>query len=127
MQQAAAFRISARERKLRPSTTRCVARVALAEGQDVARLGRAEAVDRLVVVADHGHVAVVAGEQLHERGLRLVGVLHLVDHQPAPAAAQVRQPGRVLAQQPHGEREQIVERPGVAALEFFLGRVPDGG
>ena len=83
---------------------------------------RAEAVDRLVVVADHGHVAVAAGEQVHERGLRLVGVLHLVDHQPAPAAAQVREPVRVLAQQPHREDEQVVEGERVAALELLVER-----
>ena len=95
-----------------------VRRVAVAEAQDVAGLGGAEAVDRLVVVAGAGDVAVGAGEQVQQRGLRLVGVLHLVDDQPAPARPQVREPVRVLGEQPHREDQQIVEGERVAALEF---------
>ena len=104
-----------------------VAGVALAEAQDVARLGAAEAVDQLVLVADRGQVAGRPGEQLEQRGLRLVGVLQLVDDQPAPARAQVREPLRLLAQQPHREHEQVIERPRVAALELALARPPHGG
>src|SRR3954453_16042014 len=39
---------------------------------------------------------------------------HFIPDEPAPTAAQVRQSGRVLAQQPHREDEEIVERPRVA-------------
>ena len=104
-----------------------MAGVALAEAQDVARLGAAEAVDELILVADRRQVAGGPGEQFEQRGLRLVGVLQLVDDQPAPARAQVGEPLRLLAQQPHREGEQVIERPRVAALELALTRPPHGG
>ena len=71
-------------------------------------VGRAEAVDRLVVVADHGHVAVRRREQLDEPVLRGVGVLVLVDEQRAEA---MRQPLADLGEleQPDGPRDQVVE------------------
>jgi hypothetical protein len=90
-----------------------VRRVAVAEAQDVAGLRGAEAVDRLVVVARAGDVAVGPGEQVQQRGLRLVGVLHLVDDQPAPARPQVREPVRMLGEQSDRADEQIVEGEGV--------------
>ena len=42
-----------------------------------------EAVDRLRVVADDRQIAVLGGEQLEPAVLDLVGVLVLVDHDPA--------------------------------------------
>ena len=90
-----------------------VRRVAVAEAQDVAGLGAAEAVDRLVVVAGAGDVAVRPGEQVQQARLRLVGVLHLVDDEPFPALAQVREAVRVLGEQPHRVHEQVVERERV--------------
>ena len=95
-----------------------VRRVAVAEAQDVAGLGAAEPVDRLVVVAGAGDVAVRPGEQVQQARLRLVGVLHLVDDQPFPALAQVREPVRVLGQQPHRVHEQVVERERVRRCEL---------
>ena len=110
-----------------PSTIARWRGVALAEGEDVARLGAAEAVDRLVVVADHGHVAVGAGEQVHERGLRLVGVLHLVDDQPAPArrAGARAGAGARAAAAPRRRAGRRSER--VAALELGVDAAPHGG
>ena len=102
-----------------------VLRVALAEGEDVARLGAAEAVDQLVVVADAREAAVGAGEQREQRGLRRVGVLQLVDDEPAPAPAQVREPVRMLGQQPHRVDEQVVEAERVALGELDVGGAPD--
>jgi hypothetical protein len=68
------------------------------EALHVLDLGAAPAVDRLVVVADHEHLAAVAGEQAHERVLHAVGVLELVDEQLPEALAVVREQRLVLAQ-----------------------------
>ena len=50
------------------------------EVEDVAQVGAAPLVDRLVRVADDGQVAVHAGELLDQQVLRPVGVLILVHH-----------------------------------------------
>ena len=65
---------------------RRIAEVAV-EVEDVADVRVAESVDRLVLVADHGQVAVLAGEQLQESVLGAVGVLVLVDQHPAKDSA----------------------------------------
>ena len=57
------------------------------EVEDVADVGVAEAVDRLVLVADHHQVAVLGGEQLQQPVLGVVGVLVLVDEDVAEGAA----------------------------------------
>ena len=57
--------------------------VAILELEDVADRRAAEAVDRLIVVADDGHVTVALGEQRNEFGLGTVGVLELVDQHKA--------------------------------------------
>ena len=57
------------------------------EIEDVADVGVAEAVDRLIVVADHHQVAVLGGEQLQQPVLGVVGVLVLVDEDVAEDAA----------------------------------------
>src|SRR3546814_14326000 len=55
------------------------AREVLLEAQDVADLGAAPGIDRLVVVADAGAVAVLLGEQAQPQILGDVGVMVLVD------------------------------------------------
>ena len=65
--------------------------VPLAELEDVADRRAAELVDRLVVVAHHGHVAVRRGDQRDELRLRPVRVLELV-HQHVPEARLHRAP-----------------------------------
>ena len=62
-----------------PSAVRELAR----EVEDAAHVGAAEAVDRLVGVADDGQVAAVAGERPQQRDLAGVGVLVLVDEDVA--------------------------------------------
>ena len=57
------------------------------EVEDVADVGVAEAVDRLVLVADDHQVAVLCGEQLQQPVLGVVGVLVLVDQDVAEGAA----------------------------------------
>ena len=92
----AASRISARERKFRPSTISRVTGVALAEAEDVPGVGVAPAVDQLVVVAAHAQVPVRAGEQVDEHRLRVAGVLELVGQDPPPPLPQPREPVRML-------------------------------
>ena len=57
------------------------AREILLEPQDVADLGAAPAVDRLVVVADAAQIAAALGQQPQPEILRDVGVLVFVDQQ----------------------------------------------
>jgi hypothetical protein len=68
------------------------------EALHVLDLGAAPAVDGLVVVADHEHLAAVAGEQAHEGVLHAVGVLELVHEQLPEALPVMRQQGLVVAQ-----------------------------
>ena len=93
-------------------------RVALLEAQDVPRVGVPPAVDQLVVIAAHAQVAVRAGEQVDERRLRVAGVLELVGQKPPPSLPQPRQPVRLLTQQPHRKRQQVVELERVAAPQL---------
>ena len=67
-------------------------RVPLPEGEDVVHRRATEGVDRLVVVADHGHVAMGVAQQGDELRLGPVRVLELVD-QDVPEPAGDRRPG----------------------------------
>jgi hypothetical protein len=55
----------------------------LLEAQDVADLGTAPAIDRLIVVADAAHILGALGEQPQPQVLRHVGVLVFVDQDVA--------------------------------------------
>ena len=101
-----------------------VSRVAFGESEDVPRVGVAPAVDQLVVVAAHAHVAVRTGEQVDQRRLRVAGVLELVDEDPSPALAKPRQPVRLLCDQPDGAGEQVVELKRVGAPQLHLALPP---
>ena len=98
----------------------------LLELQDVAEVGAAEPVDRLVRVADDGDVVVAAGEQQDDLVLRLVGVLVLVDEDVLEALAVVVEHVGVVAEQAHGVDEQVVEvhRPGLLQAGLVLARTP---
>ena len=74
------------------------------------------AVDALVGVADDADVAVLRGEQVHELVLGAVRVLVLVDHQVREALLVVLEHLGMLAEQPHGLGDQVVEveRAGLA-------------
>ncbi len=83
--------------------------VAVAEREDVVDRRAAERVDRLVVVADHGHVAMALGERGDELGLGPVRVLELVD-QDVPEPPGDRGPGRGRRpHEPQGERDLVAE------------------
>ena len=79
----------------------------LGELDDAARLGAAEGVDRLVGVADRDQVAAAAGEQLEQLDLGGVGVLVLVDEQPAGALALLPQQLRVAVELGDGLADEL--------------------
>ncbi len=85
------------------------AREVALELEDVADVGSAEGVDRLIGVADGADVAVLAAEQLEQPVLRVVRVLVLVDEDVAerllPALAGLREALEHLDR----EHEQVVE------------------
>ena len=89
----------------------------LEELEDVADLGAAPRVHRLVVVAHHGHLLMLLAEQLHQHVLGVVGVLELVDQHVAERSPVVRQPlGKELqhVDRPH---DQVVEVHGVQLVQ----------
>ncbi len=92
----------------------------LLEAQDVADLGAAPAVDRLVVVADAGDVAVAAGQQPQPEVLGDVGVLVFVDEDVAePALVGLEDVGMRL-QDRHDMQQQVAEVAGVECLQPVL-------
>ena len=88
----------------------------------VADLRAAPAVNRLVVIADHEHLAAFAGKQTDEGVLHIVGVLEFVDQNLAetlPVVFQQRrrfQQGFVRAQQNLGE----IHQAGTLAADLVL-------
>ncbi len=95
------------------------------ELEDVADVRAAEAVDRLVGVADYAHVLVLLAEQHHEFVLRLVRVLVLVDHDVRKAGLPFLQSLLVDLHEVHGDHQQVVEvhrvGGGEAALVLVVG------
>ena len=91
-----------------------------AEAEDVAERRSSEPVDRLVVVADDGDIAVVRGQQPDELPLRVVRVLELV-HQdvpiPTPLLVEDR---RVIPQEPEREADLVAEVEAIAAAHEAL-------
>ena len=81
----------------------------LLEPHDVPEVRPAELVDRLIRVSHDQHVAVLFGEHAHELPLGHVGVLELVDQHLGEAGAPAGEHVGVLAEQAHGEHEQVVE------------------
>ena len=84
-------------------------REVILELEDVADLGSAEAVDRLILVADHRQVPVLSGEQLQQPVLRVVGVLVLVDQDPAEALAVAAADVLEELQHVDGAHQEVVE------------------
>ena len=81
----------------------------LFEAQDVADLGAAPAVDRLVVVADAAHILGALRQQSQPEILGDVGVLVLVHQDVAEAPMIDRQDIRMLLPQGHAVHHQIAE------------------
>ena len=101
------------------------AREVVLELEDVADVGAAAAVDRLVRVADDEDVAVLLGEELEQPVLRVVRVLVLVDEDVAerflPLLARL---GEAL-EHVDREEEHVVEVDGVRGEEPLLVQVVD--
>jgi len=97
------------------------------ELKDVADVGAAPRVDGLVVVADHGQVAVLGGEEVGEAVLGVVRVLVLVDEDVAEGALVVTQALGDLLEELDGAHEQVVEVHGVHRHELLLVKVVDVG
>jgi hypothetical protein len=87
---------------------RCFGEVVL-KLEDVADVGPSKAINCLRVVADHRQVPISPAEQLEQPVLGVVGVLVLVDEDPAEALAVAA--ADVLEQLEHGHRphQQVVE------------------
>ncbi len=85
------------------------------EVEDVADLGGAEGVDRLRVVADHGHPAAVGLQPGEDRRLQPVGVLVLVDQHmvepPADLGRELRRPASSRPSRAGGRRSRAPRSP----------------
>ena len=97
------------------------AREVLLEAQDVADLGAAPAVDRLVVVADAGDVLVPLGEQAQPEVLGDVGVLVLVDQDVrGSGAGSAASTSGLLGEQRQAVQQQVAEVAGVQRRQPLL-------
>ena len=94
----------------------------LLELGDVAHVGAAPPIDRLVPVADDGDLAVVGGEEQGDLVLRHVRVLVLVDQDVLEPALVLLQDLGVLAEQLDDLHQQVVEvhRPGRLQARLVL-------
>ena len=85
--------------------------------QDVGDVRAAEAIDALVVVADHADVAMAVRKQPHQLVLHPVRVLILVDEDVAEFALVVRSYIRLVLQQAHRVENEVVEVQRVRLAE----------
>ena len=98
-------------------TDRARALVFLFKIQNVGDVRAAEAVDALVVVADHADVAMAVRKQPHQLVLHPVRVLILVDEDVAEFALVVRSYIRLVLQQAHRVENEVVEVQRVRLAE----------
>ena len=99
--------------------------IVLAKVEDVAHVGAAETVDRLVVVADHHDVAVLRGQLVHEHVLRAVGVLVLVHQHVAESIAPLVECLVIGIEELDQLHDQVVEVEAAGALQQLLVRLVD--
>ena len=97
------------------------------EVEDVLDVSPTPAVDGLIFIADDADVVVLAGEELHELVLGLVGVLVLVDHDVLVAAVVAFAGGGGGLEEANGFEEEIVEVEGVGFEEFIAIDLEDVG
>ena len=83
--------------------------IALAEIEDVVDRGTAKCIDRLVVIADDGHVPVPLGECRNQLGLGAIRVLELVDEDVSEATGDRVSRGGRRPHEPKCERDLIPE------------------
>ena len=84
-------------------------RVVALEIEDVADVGAAPSIDRLILVADHAQIARARGERLHDQILHAIGVLVLVNQQMRRAALPLLEDFREALEQNPGLQLQIAE------------------
>ena len=84
-------------------------RIAVGERDQVLARRPGEGVDRLVLVTDHGQVVAPAEPRLEERCLERIGVLVLVDREPAVAVADLGRDRRVRVDQSDRQLEHVLE------------------
>ncbi len=92
----------------------------LFEAQDVADLGAAPAVDRLIIVADAAEIAVALRQEPEPEVLGDVGVLVLVDQDVAKPMVIIREHVGVGGEQRQVVQQQIAEVDGVEREEALL-------
>src|SRR5262245_38217389 len=92
----------------------------LLEAQDVANLGAAPAVDRLIIVADAGQIAVSLREQPQPEILGDIGVLILVDQDDLEAALIFRQQIRLLGEKSEAVEQKVTEIAGIERAQAIL-------
>ena len=87
------------------------------EVEDVADVGLAPAVDRLIRVADDEEVAPALGQGRDQHVLDPVGVLVLVDEDVAELLLVALEQPRVLVEQADRQPEEVIEINGVGRPE----------
>ncbi len=84
-------------------------RIAVGERDQVLARRPGEGVDGLVLVTDHGQVVAPTEPRLEKRRLERIGVLVLVDREPAVAVADLGRDRRVGVDQPDRQLEHVLE------------------
>jgi hypothetical protein len=87
------------------------------EVEDVADVGAAPLVDRLILVADHGDAVRALGEEAHQAVLHAVGVLELVDQHVVEAPRQLGRRRALAGAQAQGGEQETPEVGGVGGGE----------
>ena len=90
------------------------------EAQDVANLGPAPAIDRLIVIADAADVAMRLRQQPQPQVLGNVGVLIFIDQNVAEPALILRQHIGMLLKDHHAMQQKVAEIHGVQGAQTVL-------
>ncbi len=90
------------------------------EAQDVADLGAAPAIDRLVVIAHAAEIAPALGQQAQPEILRDIGILVFVDQDVAELLLVLRQDRRLGGEERQVVQQQIAEIAGVQRGQTLL-------
>ena len=89
------------------------------EIEDVADVGAAPFVDRLILVADHADISGSCRERLHQQVLHAIGVLVLIDHQMRGAPLILFECRGIIAQQLVGQQLQVAEVHRIDSAQTF--------
>jgi hypothetical protein len=90
------------------------------EIQDVADVGPAPAVDRLILVAHHGDAAGAVGQEAHEAVLHVVGVLELVHEHVIEKLGQGGAAGQSALHSVERREQQAAEVDGAGGAEALF-------